>query len=93
MFVCGVNVKPYVKGTQLVSNASCTTNCLEMCIRDRYPDDKHNPVVSADLHSSDYIHRSRTQRTNSFRSEQLFGHNIEHLFLLRTIQRLSLIHI
>ena len=29
----------------------------------------------------------RTQRTNSFRSEQLFGHNIKHLFLLCTIQR------
>lgn len=28
MFVCGVNEKSYVKGTQMVSNASCTTNCL-----------------------------------------------------------------
>ncbi len=28
MFVCGVNEKAYVKGTQFVSNASCTTNCL-----------------------------------------------------------------
>ena len=28
MFVCGVNDKTYVKGTQVVSNASCTTNCL-----------------------------------------------------------------
>lgn len=28
MFVCGVNEKNYVKGTQFVSNASCTTNCL-----------------------------------------------------------------
>ncbi len=28
MFVCGVNDKTYVKGTQFVSNASCTTNCL-----------------------------------------------------------------
>ena len=27
-FVCGVNEKTYVKGTQFVSNASCTTNCL-----------------------------------------------------------------
>ena len=27
MFVCGVNEKTYVKGTQFVSNASCTTNC------------------------------------------------------------------
>ena len=27
MFVCG-NEKSYVKGTQFVSNASCTTNCL-----------------------------------------------------------------
>ena len=28
MFVCGVNQDTYVKGTQFVSNASCTTNCL-----------------------------------------------------------------
>ncbi len=28
MYVCGVNHKEYVKGTQIVSNASCTTNCL-----------------------------------------------------------------
>ena len=28
MFVFGVNTDSYVKGTQFVSNASCTTNCL-----------------------------------------------------------------
>ncbi|MDR0559854.1 MAG: type I glyceraldehyde-3-phosphate dehydrogenase [Prevotellaceae bacterium] len=30
MFVCGVNHNTYVKGTQFVSNASCTTNCLAL---------------------------------------------------------------
>ena len=33
MFVCGVNEKTYVKGTQFVSNASCTTNCLALSLR------------------------------------------------------------
>ncbi|MFV0418513.1 MAG: type I glyceraldehyde-3-phosphate dehydrogenase [Dysgonomonas sp.] len=28
MFVCGVNTDKYAKGTQFVSNASCTPNCL-----------------------------------------------------------------
>ena len=28
MFVCSVNADTYKKGTQFVSNASCTTNCL-----------------------------------------------------------------
>jgi glyceraldehyde 3-phosphate dehydrogenase len=39
MFVCGVNTDSYVKGTQFVSNASCTTNCLAplaKVINDKY---------------------------------------------------------
>ena len=28
LFVCGVNEKSYKKGTPIVSNASCTTNCI-----------------------------------------------------------------
>jgi glyceraldehyde 3-phosphate dehydrogenase len=28
MYVCGVNLDSYDRGTQFVSNASCTTNCL-----------------------------------------------------------------
>ena len=34
MFVCGVNEKSYVEGTQFVSNASCTTNCLAPIAKD-----------------------------------------------------------
>ncbi len=33
MFVCGVNLDSYVKGTQFVSNASCTTNCLAPIVK------------------------------------------------------------
>ena len=33
MFVCGVNADTYVKGTQIVSNASCTTNCLAPIVK------------------------------------------------------------
>ena len=33
MFVCGVNADTYVKGTQFVSNASCTTNCLAPMVK------------------------------------------------------------
>lgn len=40
MFVCGVNFDKYEKGTQFVSNASCTTNCLApmaQALNDVYP--------------------------------------------------------
>ncbi len=33
MFVCGVNLDSYVPGTQFVSNASCTTNCLAPIVK------------------------------------------------------------
>ncbi len=33
MFVCGVNLDSYVPGTQFVSNASCTTNCLAPLVK------------------------------------------------------------
>ncbi|MBO4543033.1 MAG: type I glyceraldehyde-3-phosphate dehydrogenase [Bacteroidales bacterium] len=33
MFVCGVNLDTYQKGTQIVSNASCTTNCLAPIVK------------------------------------------------------------
>ena len=33
MFVCGVNFDKYEKGTQFVSNASCTTNCLAPIVK------------------------------------------------------------
>ncbi len=33
MFVCGVNLDTYKKGTQIVSNASCTTNCLAPIVK------------------------------------------------------------
>lgn len=33
MFVCGVNESEYPKGTPIVSNASCTTNCLAPVVK------------------------------------------------------------
>ncbi|PQL94094.1 type I glyceraldehyde-3-phosphate dehydrogenase [Apibacter adventoris] len=33
MFVYGVNTDSYVKGTQFVSNASCTTNCISPVVK------------------------------------------------------------
>jgi glyceraldehyde 3-phosphate dehydrogenase len=33
MFVCGVNLNSYKKGTRFVSNASCTTNCLSPIVK------------------------------------------------------------
>ena len=57
MFVCGVNTDSYVKGTQFVSNASCTTNCLA-------------PVVNA-LHKAIGVERGLMTTIHAYTNDQV----------------------
>ena len=82
MFVCGVNEKSYVKGTQFVSNASCTTNCLapiakvlnDKCAITGVPDEIRGQVVKATIVlAKDYKERAGAELVKELQDHQRQG--------------------
>ena len=78
MFVCGVNADTYVKGTQFVSNASCTTNCLAPMAKGL---NDFAPIVSGimtTIHAftGDQMPLDGPQRKGNFRRSRACSENI-----------------